>query len=73
MLQRAAEVSLALIGDIRRQDEVTIVDIEGRFDAQSSPQIKSQLHKLIEDGDTRLVLNLEKMDFSNWNETNLTT
>ncbi|MCK4283355.1 MAG: STAS domain-containing protein [Candidatus Brocadiae bacterium] len=52
-----------MTGDIRRQDDITIVDIAGRFDAQSAPQIKSELHKLIEDGDTKLVLNLEKMDF----------
>jgi anti-sigma B factor antagonist len=39
------------------------VDIEGRFDTVSAPEIKSELHKLIEGGNTHMVVNLQKMDF----------
>lgn len=52
-----------MIGGTRRHSGVTVVEIEGRFDAVSAPQIKLELHALIEGGDTKLVLNLEKMDF----------
>ncbi|MGD2174791.1 MAG: STAS domain-containing protein [Candidatus Brocadiaceae bacterium] len=52
-----------MIADIRPQDGVTVVDIEGRFDAATAPEIKSELHGLIEEGNIRLVINLEALDF----------
>ena len=52
-----------MIGGIREITGVTVVDIEGRFDALSAPKTKSELHELIEGGSTKLVLDLKKMDF----------
>jgi len=52
-----------VIANISRRDGVTVVDIEGRFDAASASQTKQELHNLVQDGSIRLVLNLEKMDF----------
>ena len=52
-----------MIGNIRRKDAVTVVDIEGRLDAVSAPAAKAQLHELIEKGNRNLVLNLERIGF----------
>ena len=52
-----------MIGGIREVGGVTVVDIEGRFDALSAPKTKAELHELIEGGSTKLVLDLQKMDF----------
>ena len=52
-----------MISDTRQHDGITVVDIEGRFDALTTPQIKAELHALIEGGAKNLILNLEKMDF----------
>ena len=52
-----------MIGNVRNVRGVTVVQIEGRFDALSAPKTKTELHELIEDGSTRLVLDLGKMDF----------
>ncbi|MHC4480066.1 MAG: STAS domain-containing protein [Planctomycetota bacterium] len=52
-----------MIGNVSRNDDVTIVTIEGRFDAVAAPQVKAQLHELIEEGSTKLVISLGKMDF----------
>jgi len=57
------EVPPAVVKRVSQRDGVTVVEIEGRFDAVSAPQIKSELHSLIEDGNIRLVLDLAKMDF----------
>lgn len=57
------EVPSVVIGSVRQQDGVTVVQLEGRFDAVSAPEAKSELHTLIEGGATRLVLDLGKMDF----------
>jgi anti-sigma B factor antagonist len=52
-----------VIGGICEVGGITVVDIEGRFDALSAPKTKAELHQLIEGGSTKLVLNLQKMDF----------
>lgn len=52
-----------MIANVSHQDGVTVIEIAGRFDALTAPQIKLELHKLIQDGDIRMVLNLQKMDF----------
>jgi len=57
------EVTGFVIANVSHQDDVTVVQIAGRFDALTAPQIKSELHKLIEGGDIRMVVSLEKMDF----------
>ncbi len=51
------------LSHIGHQDGVTIVTIEGRFDAMTAPEIKSELYKLIDSGAVKMVINLEKMDF----------
>jgi anti-sigma B factor antagonist len=51
------------IADVSHQDDVTIVAMEGRFDAVAAPGVKEQLHELIAGGDIRLVVNLAEMDF----------
>lgn len=52
-----------MISSIQREGDVTIVQIEGRFDATNAAEIKGDLHKLIEGGSIRLVVDLAKMDF----------
>jgi len=52
-----------VIVNVRQNGGVTVVDIGGRFDANSAPQVKAQLHELVEAGNTKLVVNLAKMDF----------
>jgi anti-sigma B factor antagonist len=52
-----------VIGNVRQEHGVTIIEIEGRFDAVSAPQMKVELHQLIESGKTKLVIDLESMDF----------
>jgi anti-sigma B factor antagonist len=52
-----------VIGGIRQQAGVTIVDIDGRFDAVAAPEIKTRLHDLIEEGRNLVVVNLSSMDF----------
>ena len=59
----ASEVGRALTLNVRNDNDITIVDIEGRFDAVSAPQVKADLHQLIEDGKTRLIVNLARMSF----------
>jgi anti-sigma B factor antagonist len=49
--------------NVRHEDTIAVVEIGGRFDAVSAPEVKADLHRLIEDGSTNLVVNLEKMEF----------
>jgi anti-sigma B factor antagonist len=52
-----------LIANVRQEGGVTVVCIEGRFDAVAAPQVKAELHRLIENGNARLAVNLSQMDF----------
>jgi len=52
-----------MIGNIRRKEAVTVVEIEGRLDAVSAPAVKSQLHELIEKGNRNLILDLHGIAF----------
>jgi len=52
-----------VIADVRQMNGITVVDIEGRFDAVSASKTKARLHELIAAGHTRLLLNLQGMDF----------
>jgi anti-sigma B factor antagonist len=52
-----------LIQNVRQSNAVTIVDIGGRFDAASAAAVRDRLHQLIEEGHSRLVLNLSQMEF----------
>ena len=49
--------------NVRRDGEITVVDLAGRFDAVSAPEVKADLHRLIEEGHTHLVVNLGGMEF----------
>ena len=52
-----------MIANVRHEDGIAVVEISGRFDALAAPDVKAELLKLIEGGDTRLVVSLEGMDF----------
>ncbi|MFO8007548.1 MAG: STAS domain-containing protein [Candidatus Brocadiia bacterium] len=52
-----------MISQIRPQNDVTVVELEGRLDASTAPDIKAELHELIEQGRARLVVNLEALEF----------
>jgi len=40
-----------------------VVELAGRFDAATAPGVKDELHRLIEEGRSKLVLNLSQMEF----------
>ena len=52
-----------MIDGVRQQDGATVVEISGRLDASTAPDVKSQLHELIEGGQCRLVLSLSELEF----------
>jgi anti-sigma B factor antagonist len=52
-----------LIQNVRQSNDVTIVDVGGRFDASSAAAVRDRLHQLIAQGQCRLVLNLSEMAF----------
>jgi anti-sigma B factor antagonist len=52
-----------MIRNVRRQGDVTIVEIEGHFDAQGAPEMKAKLHDLIDEGNNKLVFELQEMEF----------
>jgi len=52
-----------MIGNVRERDDVTVVEMDGRFDSATAPDIKAALHELIENGRTLLVINLEGLEF----------
>ncbi len=43
--------------------EIKVVRIEGQLDTQTSPHAHAQLTQLIDQGATKLVVNLEKLDY----------
>jgi anti-sigma B factor antagonist len=57
------EREAVLIRNVRQNNGVTIVELEGRFDAASASGVRDQLHRLIEQGRSKLVLNLADMEF----------
>ncbi|MCD6416535.1 MAG: STAS domain-containing protein [Planctomycetes bacterium] len=52
-----------MITSIRAENGVTVVDMEGRFDASSAPQIKEKLHGIIKEGQISIVVNLGNLRF----------
>ena len=52
-----------MIQRMRRQKDVLVVDLSGRCDASTAPATKRELQKLIEEGDTRVVVNLSGLSF----------
>ena len=48
---------------VKTTNEVKVLAFEGRLDTQTSPDVQVQLTQLIEGGETKLLLNLEKLDY----------
>lgn len=51
--------------DITSRDEsgITVVEIEGKMNTGASPDAEKFLNALLEDGVTKILLNLENLDF----------
>jgi anti-sigma B factor antagonist len=47
----------------RRMNRVDLLEVEGRLDAATAPQLKQQVEALFEQGRYRLVLDLAKLDY----------
>ncbi len=48
---------------IKTTNEVKVLAFEGRLDTQTSPDAQQQLTRLIEEGETKILVNLEKVDY----------
>jgi len=47
----------------RDEGEITVVEIEGKMNTGASPDAEKFLNALLEDGVTKILLNLENLDF----------
>ena len=48
---------------VKTTNEVKVLAFEGRLDSQTSPDAQQQLTRLIEEGETKILVNLEKLDY----------
>lgn len=48
---------------VEEKGEITVVRLEGRLDAHSSPQLEKQLQSIIDSGHFKFILNFEKIDY----------
>ncbi len=48
---------------IKTTNEVKVLAFEGRLDTQTPPDAQQQLIRLIEEGETKILVNLEKVDY----------
>ena len=48
---------------VKTTNEVKVLAFEGRLDTQTSPDAQQQLTRLIEEGATKILVNLEKVDY----------
>ncbi len=48
---------------VKTTKEVKVLAFEGRMDTQTSPDAQQQLTRLIEEGETKILVNLEKLDY----------
>ncbi len=48
---------------VKTTKEVKVLAFEGRLDTQTSPDAQQQLTRLIEEGETKILVNLEKLDY----------
>ena len=48
---------------VKTTTEVKVLALEGRLDTQTSPDAQQQLTRLIEEGETKILVNLEKVDY----------
>ena len=48
---------------VKTANEVKVLAFEGRLDTQTSPDAQQRLTRLIEEGETKILVNLEKVDY----------
>ena len=48
---------------VKNTNEVKVLAFEGRLDTQTSPDAQQQLTRLIEEGETKILVNFEKLDY----------
>ena len=48
---------------IRKQDEIAIVELEGKLDTQTAPDAEKALAELIDEGSCKLLVNFGKLDY----------
>lgn len=48
---------------VKTTNGVKVLAFEGRLDTQTSPDAQQQLTRLIEEGGTKILVNLEKLDY----------
>ncbi len=48
---------------VKTTNEVKVLAFEGRLDTGTSPDAQQQLTRLIEEGETKILVNLEKLDY----------
>ena len=48
---------------VQSENNVTVASVEGRLDAVSGPKLESQLSKLIADGQTSIILDLDELEY----------
>jgi len=48
---------------VKTTNDVKVLAFEGRLDTQTSPDAERQLTRLIEEGGTKILVNLEKLDY----------
>ena len=48
---------------VKTTNEVKVLAFEGRLDTGTSPDAQQQLIRLIEEGETKILVNLEKVDY----------
>ncbi len=48
---------------VKTTNEVKVLAFEGRLDTGTSPDAQQQLTRLIEEGETKILVNLERLDY----------
>ena len=48
---------------IKTTNDVTVLDIEGKLDALTSPDAQSQITRLLEEGATKILVNFDKLEY----------
>jgi len=48
---------------VKTTDDVKVVEFEGKLDTQTSPDAQDQLTELIGNGERKILVNLEKLDY----------
>jgi len=48
---------------LRQEGQIRILSLQGRLDASVSSVVKKHIHKLIEDGATQVILDLQELEF----------